>query len=381
MSILAEGNATPRPAEPLRSGIIGTGFMGGVHTRAVRAAGGTVVAFAGRDAERTADAAARAGVSLALTPAELVTHPEVDIVHICTPNSLHRELAAAAIAAGKHVVCEKPLALSGADAAYLDEAAQGAGVVNAVPFVYRYYPSIREARARIAETSERIWLAHGHYLQDWLAGHDSYNWRVADGASRAFADIGVHWCDLFEFTSGHQITRVSARSSQLHETRRSPKGEVPVSTEDAVTMMFETDLGASGSVVISQASQGRKNRLWLELDGEKASYSFDHENPDRLEIGRPEGTLLVPKGFETTASATAVNPYLMVPSGHPQGYQDLFTLFMTEVHSAVRGIPVAGMPTFADGVRAARLTEAVVASASRHGEWIQIDTVALRSIA
>lgn len=379
MTIPNEGRATPRPVGPLRSGIVGTGFMGGVHARAVRAAGGTVVAYAGRDAGRTADAAVRAGVSLALTPAELVTHPEVDIVHICTPNSLHRELASAAIAAGKHVVCEKPLALSGADAAYLDAAARDAGVVNAVPFVYRYYPSIREARARIAETNERIWLAHGHYLQDWLAGQDSYNWRVIDGASRAFADIGVHWCDLFEFTSGHRITRVSARSSRLHETRRSPKGEVPVSTEDAVTMMFETDLGASGSVVISQASQGRKNRLWLELDGEKASYSFDHENPDRLEIGRPEGTLLVPKGYETTASATAVDPYIMVPSGHPQGYQDLFTLFMGEVHSAVRGVAVAGMPTFADGVRAARLTEAVVTSASRRGEWMEIDAVDSRS--
>jgi predicted dehydrogenase len=302
-------------------------------------------------------------------------------VHICTPNSLHLELASAAIAAGKHVVCEKPLALSGADAAYLDGAARAAGVVNAVPFVYRYYPSIREARARIASTDERIWLAHGHYLQDWLAGQDSYNWRVADGASRAFADIGVHWCDLFEFTSGHRITRVSARSSQLHEKRRSPDGDVPVSTEDAVTMMFETDLGASGSVVISQASQGRKNRLWLELDGKNASYSFDHENPDRLEIGRPEGTLLVPKGYETTTAPTAVDPYITVPSGHPQGYQDLFTLFMGEVHSTIRGTPVAGMPTFTDGVRAARLTEAVITSASTRGEWVEIDMVAFRSIA
>jgi predicted dehydrogenase len=381
MSIHTEGNAAPRPALPLRSGIIGTGFMGDVHTRAVRAAGGTVVAYAGRDAGRTADAAVRAGVTMALTPAELVTHSDVDIVHICTPNSLHLELASAAIAAGKHVVCEKPLALSGADAAYLDGAAHAAGVVNAVPFVYRYYPSIREARARIASTDERIWLAHGHYLQDWLAGQDSYNWRVADGASRAFADIGVHWCDLFEFTSGHRITRVSARSSQLHEKRRSPDGDVPVSTEDAVTMMFETDLGASGSVVISQASQGRKNRLWLELDGKNASYSFDHENPDRLEIGRPEGTLLVPKGYETTTAPTAVDPYITVPSGHPQGYQDLFTLFMGEVHSTIRGTPVAGMPTFTDGVRAARLTEAVITSASTRGEWVEIDMVAFRSIA
>jgi predicted dehydrogenase len=380
MSLRAGSNEAVSAPAPLRSGILGTGFMGGVHTRAVRAAGGAVVAYAGRDAERTADAAARTGIALALTPAELVTHPDVDIVHICTPNSQHFELASAAIAAGKHVVCEKPLALSGADAEQLDRAAREAGVVNAVPFVYRYYPAVREARARIADTDERVWLAHGHYLQDWLASRDSYNWRVAEGSSRAFADIGVHWCDLFEFTSGHRITRVSARSSQLHETRRSPAGDVPVSTEDAVTMIFETDRGASGSVVISQASQGRKNRLWLELDGEQASYSFDQENPDRLEVGRLDGTLVVPKGGETTASPAAVGPYIMVPSGHPQGYQDLFTLFMGEVHSAIRGTPVVGMPTFADGVRAARLTEAVMTSASRGG-WSEVDAEVLRNIA
>ena len=381
MNIQSEGHSAQRLNGPLRSGIIGTGFMGGVHTRAVRAAGGTVVAYAGRDLGRTEDAALRAGVPLALTALQLIGHPDVDIVHICTPNSLHRDLASAAIAAGKHVVCEKPLALSVADASHLEAAVRAAGVVNAVPFVYRYYPSIREARARIDLSEERIWLAHGHYLQDWMAGQDSYNWRVEDGESRAFADIGVHWCDLFEFTSGQRITKLSARSSRIHEKRRSPDGEVPVSTEDAVTMMFETDLGASGSVVISQASQGRKNRLWLELDGVDASYSFNHENPDLLEIGRPEGTLLVPKGYETTTAHDAVDPYVIVPSGHPQGYQDLFTLLMGEVHSSIQGIPVAGMPTFEDGLRAARLTEAVIASASRRGEWVEIESNTSRSIA
>ena len=365
--------------DPIRSGIIGTGFMGRVHTRAVRSAHGTVVAYAGRDLGSTAAAASSAGVPLALTPDELVVHPEVDLVHICTPNAQHFELASAAIAAGKSVICEKPLALSHADASELDRAARHAGVVNAVPFVYRYYPAVREARARILASGDRVWLAHGHYLQDWLTSEHSYNWRVADGMSRAFADIGVHWCDLFEFVSGHRITRLSAQTSKLHETRYSVGREVPVLTEDAVTLIFATDLGATGSVVVSQASPGRKNRLWFELDGADASYMFDQENPDRLEIGSVGGTLTVPKGLETTAAAGAVSPYVLVPSGHPQGYQDLFTLFTEEVHSAVRGRPVEGMPSFIDGVRAAQLTEAVIAS-SVSGTWQDLNAVAPESV-
>lgn len=358
---------------PIRSGIIGTGFMGTVHTRAVRAAGGVVTAYAGRDAGRTARAAEAAGVELALTPAELIAHPDVDVVHVCTPNAQHVELAAAAIAAGKHVVCEKPLALSEADARELHAAAEAAGVVHAVPFVYRYYPTVREARARIAASDDRIWLAHGHYLQDWLAGRHSYNWRIDEGASRAFADIGVHWCDLLEFTTGHRIRRLSANSSQLHATRVADGAEVAVASEDGVTMLFETDRGATGSVVISQASPGRKNRLWLSLDGERSSYSFDQENPDRLWVGTVADVAVTPKGEETTRAAAAVRPYVTVPSGHPQGYQDCFTVFVSEVHAAIAGHPVAGMPTFADGVRAAQLTDAVVASAE-DASWIELRT-------
>lgn len=365
----------------VRSGIIGTGFMGGVHTRAVRAAGGVVTAYAGRSSTTTAQAAERAGVELALSASELIAHPDVDVVHVCTPNSQHLELAMAAIEAGKHVVCEKPLALSAKDALALDDAARAAGVVTAVPFVYRYYAPVREARARISASGERVWLAHGHYLQDWLADHAAYNWRVGEGASRAFADIGVHWCDLLEFMTGHRVGRLSARMLRLHDERAAPEGIVAVATEDAVTMQFETDRGASGSLVVSQASRGRKNRLWIELDSDRSSYVFDHENPDRLEIGTPQGTLLVPKGTECSADARAVAPYVTVPSGHPQGYQESFTLLMGEMISAVRGAPVAGMPTFADGVRAALITDAVVASSKAGGEWVDIDAASLRRIA
>ncbi len=353
-----------------RSGIIGTGFMGSVHTQAVRSVGGEVVAYAGRDADRTRAAADAAGVGLVLTPEELVRHPDVDIVHICTPNAEHVRLAKAAIEAGKHVVCEKPLALSATDASLLEVAAEKAGVVHAVPFVYRFYPTVREARARIHASGERIWLAHGHYLQDWLSDQTSYNWRVEDGASRAFADIGVHWCDLFEFMTGHRIERLYARRSRLHETRVSKDGVVPVATEDGVTMLFETDRGASGSAVISQATPGRKNRLWVSLDGAEHSYAFDQERPNDLWVGSTEGVSLVPKGIETTEDVHAAG-YVTVPSGHPQGYQDCFNLFIRDVHEAIAGGSVSGLPTFTDGVRAARLTDAVVAS-SNTGTWADV---------
>ncbi|MBB5844406.1 putative dehydrogenase [Conyzicola lurida] len=354
----------------LRSGIIGTGFMGQVHTRAVRSNGGIMVAYAGRDLVRTRNAADEENVPLALTPDELIERPDIDLVHICTPNAHHLPLALAAISAGKHVICEKPLALTLDDAVRLADAARDAGVVAAVPFIYRFYPTVREVRARLAETSERIWLAHGHYLQDWLSDQSSYNWRVADGDSRAFADIGVHWCDLFEFMSGHRIQRLIALQPRLHDTRYTEHGEVPVSTEDGVTMLFQTDKGATGSVAISQATPGRKNRLWLSLDGAQHSYAFDQENPNDLWTGSTVGVSVLLKGQETL-NHEAAKSYVTVPSGHPQGYQDCFSLFMRDVTRTIEGQQVPGLPTFSDGVRAAALTEAVIASA-RSGGWVDV---------
>ena len=357
---------------PLRSGIIGTGFMGEVHTRAVRSAGGVVVAYAGRDVERTRRVAEQENVPLALSPEDLIRHPEVDVVHICTPNGMHAPLALAAVTAGKHVICEKPLALSSADALQLERAAIEAGVVHAVPFVYRFYPTVRQARARITQSGERIWLGHGHYLQDWLTSQSSNNWRVMDPGSRAFADIGVHWCDLFEFITGHRISRLLAEQSRLHETRLSDGVQVPVPTEDGVTMIFQTDRGARGSVVISQASPGRKNRLWMSLDGAEHSYSFDQENPNELWVGSIDQITILPKGLETLDHESAAS-YVTVPSGHPQGYLDCFSLFVRDVHSAIMGRAVSGLPTFTDGVRAAQLTEAVIESAQSE-RWVDVAT-------
>jgi predicted dehydrogenase len=372
---------------PLRAAIAGAGFIGAVHARSSRLAGAQVVGISASSPERAAQAAAELGVERAFASSEaLVAADDVDVVHICTPNHLHEPLAEAALAAGKHVICEKPLALDAAGARRLVDAAAASDRQAAVPFVYRYYPTVREARERIrAGDAGPLRLLHGTYLQDWLLSPDDDNWRVdADlgGASRAFADIGSHWCDLAEFVSGHRITRLSARTlTAIPERRRSggarafeaagAGGELrAVGTEDAAVVQFETDQGALGSAVISQISAGRKNRLWLELDGAEEAFAFDQEEPESLWLGRREAATIVrrdPAHLSAPAARLAT-----LPAGHPQGYADCFDLFVADVYAAIRGEGERdGVPAFADGLRAAEITGAVLESA-REQRWVDV---------
>jgi predicted dehydrogenase len=373
-------------ADRLRAAIAGTGFIGPVHLRAAQLAGAEIVGISGGDPARTRAAAEALGVARVFDSSEaLATDPAVDVVHICTPNHLHADLARRAIEAGKHVICEKPLATTAAAAAELVELAERAGVVAAVPFVYRFHPVVREARARIAGgASGAIHLIHGSYLQDWLASPDDYNWRVdpaLGGPSRAFADIGSHWCDVVEFVSGHRLSRLSARTITAFGERLAGRasafqravGErqrVLVAGEDAVTMMFETDRGAAGTLLVSQVSPGRKNRLWFEIDGAGQSIAFDQEAPEQLWVGardRQEIVLRDPARLSPGAAR-----YATLPAGHAQGYGDAFNLFVADVYAAIRsGVAPDGLPTFHDGLRAARITEAVLASA-RSQAWEEI---------
>ena len=298
----------------LRAAIVGAGFIGAVHAHAVRAVGGVVVATTGRTGEATARAVEMLGAERGVgSLAELAAADDVDVVHICTPNSTHAAMAEAVLAAGTPVICEKPLATSVEDARRLTARAAEADVLAAVPFVYRFYPAVREARARIAAgEAGPLWLLHGTYLQDWLAAADATNWRVdpaLGGGSRAFGDIGVHWCDLMEFTTGHRIVRLAARMGTAYEGRGG--------TEDGAVAVFETDQGASGSVVVSQVSPGRKNRLWFSFDGQAASYSFDQEHPDALWVGGTDANRVVMRGPDTFGAAAA--GYARLPAGHPAG--------------------------------------------------------------
>ncbi|MFF0905565.1 UNVERIFIED_CONTAM: Gfo/Idh/MocA family oxidoreductase [Kocuria sp. CPCC 205316] len=359
----------------LRSGIIGPGFIGEVHARAVRAAGGVVAAVAGSSPERSAAAAQRLGAAWGAPSAEaLMESNDVDVVHICTPNHTHAALAELALRVGKPVICEKPLATTVDAARRLVAAAEAAGVVATVPFVYRFYPTVREVRARIAAgEAGRLWLLHGSYLQDWLASSDATNWRVdpaLGGASRAFGDIGVHWCDLMEFVTGHRIVSLTAATGQAFPERCGEVGGPDtVGTEDGAVMLFVTDHGARGSVVVSQVSPGRKNRLWFSFDGSLASYAFDQESPDSLWVGEQAENRIVVRGPDTLSAAGA--RYARLPAGHPQGYQDAFNAFVADSFAAIAGHRPEGLPGFTDGLRAAVLSEAVVDSA-RHRAWVEV---------
>ncbi len=286
------------------------------------------------------------------------------------------------------MICEKPLALDGEGAGRLVDAARGTDRLAAVPFVYRYYPTVREARERVRSgAAGQVRLVHGTYLQDWLSSPADDNWRVDDrlgGASRAFADIGSHWCDLAEFVSGHRISRLNARTltampERSHDANRAafatndhaPTQTRAVSTEDAAVVQFEFDGGALGSVVISQISPGRKNRLWLEVDGAEEALAFSQEEPETLWSGRREAVTLVPR--DPAAMAPDAARLAKLPAGHPQGYADCFDAFVGDVYAAIGGEPVAdGMPVFADGRRAVRITAAVLASAAEDGAWTPV---------
>ena len=341
----------------LRAGIIGAGFIGGVHAHAVRAAGGEVTRVAASRPDRSKEAAARLGADAAAPSGEaLIDADDVDVVHVCTPNSLHVALARRALAAGKPVVCEKPLATTLDDAREL--AAIAGGQVATVPFVYRFYPAVRDIRARVrAGDAGPLHLLHGAYLQDWQAAGAPAGWRgdaSEGGAHRAFADVGVHWCDLAEFTSGHRITRLLAATA---------------GGGAASTVQFETDGAATGSVVVSQTALGRRNALRISLDGERAAYRFDQEDPETLRVGGTDGDLAVHRG--SPASSADAARYSLLPPGHPQGYQDCFNAFVADTYAAIRRDAPEGLPGFADGLRAAVLTDAVARS-STSSAWVDV---------
>jgi predicted dehydrogenase len=276
---------------PLRAGVAGAGFIGAVHARSARLAGATLAGVATSSPERSREAAERLGAAQAYaTPEELATADDVDVLHICTPNHLHARLARLALEHGKHVICEKPLAVGSDEANGLIDAARSAARVATVPFVYRFHPVVREARARVRDGSlGPVRLIHGGYLQDWLASADDDNWRIdADlgGPSRAFADIGSHWCDLVEFITGYRIEAICAQTSTVHAERvtrgtarafeaASDNGGTrrAVTTEDAVTALFRTAGGVHGTLIISQVSPGRKNHLHVEIACAEATCS------------------------------------------------------------------------------------------------------------
>lgn len=350
----------PRPP---RSAIIGAGMVGSVHAHAVQRAGGYLAAVSGSTPHSSQRSAERLGAERAATAEEIFTADDVDVVHICTPNSLHPTQTATALASGKHVICEKPLATTVADAGALVEAAAKAKTVAAVPFIYRFYPMVREARCRIADAT--VWLMHGDYLQDHMTKADPAGWRSdpqQSGISMTFADIGSHWCDLMEFVTGHRITAVSAMEAAA--PRRG------VRHDDGAVVNFRTDRGAVGNVVVSQASPGRKNQLSFSFDGGQTAVLFNQERADELIIGGLQANTVLSRDGDALDPRSA--RYSLLPAGHPQGYQDCFNAFVADVYETTRtGTAPEGLPVFADGLRAATIHAAVATSVTT-GAWTEV---------
>ncbi|MFM6965998.1 MAG: Gfo/Idh/MocA family protein, partial [Rhodoluna sp.] len=274
-----------------------------------------------------------------------------------------------------HIVCEKPISMSLEEALEMKAEVQSSGVGFAIPFAYRFYPVVREIRARIADgEAGPIHLMPGAYLQDWLASPSSSNWRVdsvAGGLSRAFADIGTHWCDLMEFVSGDRISSLIANTSKAYESR----GGKDVQTEDIATVLFETEGGAAGSFTISQVSFGRKNQLQISFDGSNSSYMFNQEQPDSFLVGGARSNQLVVSGQDTLTSEDG-RRLARVPAGHPQGYQEAFNAFVADAYASFQGEVRDGVAGLADGLRSSTLIEAVLESAKSRA-WVRVASAAL----
>ncbi len=381
-----------------RAGVIGTGFIGPVHVEALGRVAVDVMALSGHGAERTAAKARQLHIPRAYGSAEeLLADPDIDVVHITSPNHLHFPHAKAALLAGKHVVCEKPLAMDSQESTELVRLAQAQQRVNAVNFVTRYYPLSQHAHALVQQGDlGRVYSVQGSYLQDWLLLPTDWNWRLEPeygGAVRAIGDIGSHWIDLTTFITGLEVEAVLADFQTFVPVRQKPTQPVetftgklqtaveyveqPIHTEDYASVLFRYAGGARGVMTVSQVSAGRKNRLSYEIDGAQAALAWDGENPNELWIGhrdRPNELLLK----DPALLAPEARPFAGYPGGHAEGFADTFK----GLYQAVYGYLDAGdfsatpaFPTFADGHRALRIGEAILRSA-REDRWVSITEIA-----
>ena len=292
----------------LKAAVIGTGFIGPAHVEALRRLGVEVVGLAGSSPERARPKAEELNIKRVYDDwRELVADPSVNVVHVTTPNYLHYPMAKAAIEAGKHVVCEKPLAMNSQESAELLSLAEQAGIVHAVNYNIRFYPICQEAHARVVRGDlGDVRIIRGSYLQDWLFYDTDWNWRLEPdlgGSLRAVADIGTHWMDLTSFITGLHVQAVLADFRTFIPVRKKPTKpidtfsvkelqpedyiEQPVHTEDYAAVLLVYENGARGVMTVSQVCAWRKNRLACEIDGSKSSLAWDSERPKAFGIGRP----------------------------------------------------------------------------------------------
>jgi predicted dehydrogenase len=373
----------------LQAAVIGTGFIGPVHVEALRRLGVNVRGVLGSSPAKGQAAADSLGVQTAYpTLRDLLSDGSVDVVHVTSPNCLHYEQAAAALKAGKHVMCEKPLAMNTAETMALVALAEERGLAAGVNYNIRFYPLCVEARERArAGTIGAIHSVVGSYTQDWLVKQTDYNWRVlADraGELRAVADIGTHWLDLALHVSGLRVESVFADLGTVHDTRLRPTGEVEtfaavgeldtepvaIDTEDHGSVLLRFSTGARGSLWVSQTTPGRKNCLRYEIAGAEASLSWNSESPNELWVGSRDvanQTLARDPSLLTPAAAATAT----LPGGHNEGFHDTFKACFRAFYDSIDDADAdATYPTFADGHREVALCEAILRS-HREERWVE----------
>lgn len=380
----------------IKAGIIGTGFIGPAHVEAARRLGNVEIVAVAEANDQLAQAKAEA-MSIPKGYGDykkLLADPEIQVVHNCTPNHLHFAINRDILAAGKHVVSEKPLAMTTKESSELVKLAKESNLINAVSFNYRFYPLIQHARAMVAagEVGD-IFAVHGSYLQDWLYYNTDWNWRLQpemSGESRAVADIGSHWCDLLQFITGQSITRVMADLRTVHPERMKPKKQVetysgkiltpedyeaqPIATEDYASVLFELSGGAHGVFTVSQVSAGRKNRVYFEIDGSKCALAWDQESPNDMWIGhREKSNEILAK--DPSLLHAAAREYAHYPGGHPEAYPDGPKNLFRNVYRAVaagKGMPAnPDFSTFLDGHKEVAICEAILAS-NKSKSWTDV---------
>jgi predicted dehydrogenase len=380
--------------QPLKAAVVGAGFIGPVHIEGLRRLGIEVTGILGSSLEHGERQAAEMRLPKAYASLdELLAEPGLNAVHITTPNYLHASMVKAAIAAGKHVVCEKPLAMDTAEGEELHALAEKAGIVHATNFNFRFYPLCQESRerARGGELGE-ITQIYGRYLQDWLLKETDWNWRLEPdlgGDMRAVADIGSHWLDLTRFITGQNVSEVCADFATFVPERKKPTKPLAtfagkelnpedyeiktIKTEDYASILLRFDGGARGALTVSQVNAGRKNYNGFEICGSRSTLAWNSERVDELWIGhrdRANELLLKDPSLMTTGGRAAAE----APGGHAEGFRSTFKQLYKRVYHAIEtgGPPAeADYPTFADGVYALKLGDAIKQSAAER-RWITI---------
>lgn len=378
----------------VKAGVIGTGFIGPVHIEALRRLGYVdVIALADISDEIAQKKAEELSIPAAYGDfKKLLADDEIDVVHICTPNNLHYEMAKAAILAGKHVVCDKPLALTSKEGEELAALAKEKNIVAASNFNVRYYPLIHQIKEMIADGElGEITAVTGSYEQDWLQKETDYSWRLEpdkSGESRAIADIGSHWLDSAEFMTGLKIEKVLADFATIYPTRKKPLKpvetysgkmltsdeyeDVPVTTEDYASVLLQFNNHAHGVFTVNQTVAGRKNRIFFEISGTKAAVAFDSETPNELWIGSRDNAngIMIKDPSLMTGKARMINSY---PGGHAEGFGDTFKQSFSDIYKYICNPTEAnkGFSTFEDGLRDLYLIEKIVES-SRDNTWVRV---------